>query len=184
MLPECRQEEYLFSVPKFDVASSDVESFVDELRCFHDEYRDCFHRSETRENVFHYMVGQFSKLERKSIEPIALAVEDAKVRTMQRAVSGTNWDEEKLLAKYRSMVNDDMGDPDGVLMFDESGFVKKGKESAGVLRQYCRSVGKVENCQVGVFAAYASAHGYAFLDKGLFVPEEWFSEEYKERREK
>ena len=162
MLPECRQEEYLFSVPKFDVASSDVESFVDELRCFHDEYRDCFHRSETRENVFHYMVGQFSKLERKSIEPIARAVEDAKVRTMQRAVSGTNWDEEKLLAKYRSMVNDDMGDPDGVLLFDESGFVKKGKESAGVLRQYCGSVGKVENCQVGVFAAYASAHGYAF----------------------
>ena len=111
-------------------------------------------------------------------------MEDAKVRTMQRAVSGTNWDEEKLLAKYRSMVNDDMGDPDGVLLFDESGFVKKGKESAGVLRQYCGSVGKVENCQVGVFAAYASAHGYAFLDKRLFVPEEWFSEEYKERREK
>ena len=128
MLPECRQQEYLFSVPKFDVASSDVESFADELRCFHDEYRDCFHRSETRENVFHYMVGQFSKLERKSIEPIALAVEDAKVRAMQRAVSGTNWDEEKLLAKYRSMVNDDMGGPDGVLMFDESGFVKKRRE--------------------------------------------------------
>ena len=90
MLPECRQEEYLFSVPKFDVASSDVESFMDELRCFHDEYRDCFHRSETRENVLHYMVGQFSKLERKSIEPIVLAVVDAKVCTMQRAVSGTH----------------------------------------------------------------------------------------------
>lgn len=90
MLPECRQEEYLFSVPKFDVASSDVESFMDELRCFHDEYRDCFHRSETRENVLHYMVCQFSKLERKSIEPIVLAVEDAKVCTMQRAVSGTH----------------------------------------------------------------------------------------------
>ena len=90
MLPECRQEEYLFSVPKFDVASSDVESFMDELRCFHDEYRDCFHRSETRENVLHYMVGQFSKLERKSIEAIVLAVEDAKVCTMQRAVSGTH----------------------------------------------------------------------------------------------
>ena len=88
------------------------------------------------------------------------------------------------MAKYRSMVNDDMGDPDGVLMFDESGFVKKRKESAGVLRQYCGSVGKVEHYQVGVFAAYASARGYAFLDKCLFVPEEWCSEEYKERREK
>ncbi|MCR4322344.1 MAG: IS701 family transposase [Candidatus Brocadiaceae bacterium] len=63
-------------------------------------------------------------------------------------------------------------------------FVKKGKDSAGVHRQYCGSIGKVENCQVGVFAAYASAHGYAVLDKRLFVPEEWFLEEYKERREK
>lgn len=184
MLPECRQEEHLFSVPKFDVTPSAVDSFADELRCFHDEFRDCFYRSETRENVYHYMVGQFSKLERKSIEPIALAVEDAKVRAMQRTISDAIWDEEKMLAKYRSMVSDDMGDSSGVLMFDESSFVKKGKDSAGVHRQYCGSIGKVENCQVGVFAAYASAHGYAVLDKRLFVPEEWFLEEYKERRGK
>ena len=184
MLPECRQQEQLFSVPKFEIISSDVVSFVDELRCFHDEFSDCFHRSETRDNVFRYMVGQFSKLERKSIEPIALAVEDGQVRAIQRAISDTNWDEEKILVKYRSMVNDDMGDTDGVLMFDESGFVKKGKDSAGVQRQYCGNIGKVENSQVGVYAAYASRHGYAFLDKRLFIPEAWFSEEHKERREK
>lgn len=130
------------------------------------------------------MVGRFSKLERKSIEPIALAVEDAKVRAMQRTISDAIWDEDKMLAKYRSMVSDDMGDAGGVLMFDESSFVKKGKDSAGVNLQYCGSIGKVENCQVGVFAAYATAHGYAVLDKRLFIPEEWFSEEYKERREK
>lgn len=121
--------------PKFEIISSDVVTFVDELRCFHDEFSDCFHRSETRDNVFRYMVGQFSKLERKSIEPIALAVEDGQVRAIQRAISDTNWDEEKILVKYRSMVNDDMGDTDGVLLFDESGFVKKGKDSAGVQRQ-------------------------------------------------
>jgi len=184
MLPECRQEEHVFSVPKFEIISSDVGTFVDELQCFHNEFSDCFHRSETRDNVFHYMVGQFSKLERKSIEPIALAVEDGNVRAIQRAISDTNWDEEKMLTKYHTMVNDEMGDPDGVIMFDESGFVKKGKESAGVQRQYCGNIGKVENSQVGVYAAYASRHGYAFLDKRLFVPEEWFSEEYKKRREK
>ena len=88
------------------------------------------------------------------------------------------------MSKYRSIVNDDMGDPNGVLIFDESGFIKKGDDSAGVRRQYCGSIGKVDNCQVGVFAAYASPHGYAFLDKRLFVPEEWFSERYKHRREK
>ena len=87
MLPVCRQQEHLFSVPKFDVTSNDVDSFMDQLRCFHDEFRDCFQRSETRENVFRYMAGQFSELERKSIEPIALAVEDGQVRSMQRAIS-------------------------------------------------------------------------------------------------
>jgi len=184
MLPECRQEEHLFSVPKFDVTSNDVESFMDQLRCFHGEFRDCFQRSETRENVFRYMAGQFSELERKSIEPIALAVEDGQVRSMQRAISDAVWEEDKLLFKYRSIVNDDMGDANGVLIFDESGFIKKGEDSAGVHRQYCGSIGKVDNCQVGVFAAYASPHGYAFVDKRLFVPEEWFSEDYKHRREK
>ena len=181
MLPECRQQDYLFSVPKFDVTKNDVDSFMDQLRCFHGEFRDCFQRSETRENVFRYMAGQFSELERKSI---ALAVENGQVRSMQRAISDAVWKEGKLLSKYRSLVNNDMGDPNGVLIFDESGFVKKGEDSAGVRRQYCGSIGKVENCQVGVFAAYASPHGYALVDKRLFVPEEWFSEEYKEKSEK
>ena len=184
MLPECRQQEHLFPVPKFDVTQNDVDSFMDQLRCFHGEFKDCFQRSETRENVFRYMAGQFSELERKSIEPIALSVENGQVRSMQRAISDAVWDEGKLLSRYRGLVNDDMGDPNGVLIFDESGFVKKGEDSAGVHRQYCGSIGKVDNCQVGVFAAYASPHGYALVDKRLFIPEDWFSEEYKPRREK
>lgn len=184
MLPECRSQDYLYPVPEFTVTADDVESFMDELRCFHREFDECFQRSETRENVFRYMVGQFSEVERKSIEPIALSVENGTVRTMQRAISDATWDEKKLLAKYHSIVVDDMGAPDGVLIFDESGFVKKGKDSAGVHRQYCGTIGKVENCQVGVFAAYASPHGYALMDKRLFMPEEWFEDDYKERRQK
>ena len=69
-------------------------------------------------------------------------------------------------------------------MFDESGFVKKGKDSVGVARQYCGSLGKVENCQVGVFAAYASRHGYALVDKRFSCLKPWFSEAYAERRDK
>src|SRR5262245_65698311 len=75
-----------------------------------------------------------------------------------------------------------MGDPNGVLMFDETGFVKKGKDSAGVARQYCGTLGKVENCQVGVFAGYASRHGYALVDKRLFLPEVWWTDAYAARR--
>ena len=82
------------------------------------------------------------------------------------------------------MVNEDLGDPDGVLIFDETGYQKKGDDSIGVGKQYCGTIGKVENCQVGVFAAYASPHGYALLDKRLFIPEKWFSEDYALRRKK
>jgi len=74
-----------------------------------------------------------------------------------------------------------MGHPAGVLIIDESGCAKKGEDSAGVAKQYCGSLGKVENCQVGVFAAYASPQGYA-LDMELFVPEKWFEESHKDKR--
>jgi len=77
-----------------------------------------------------------------------------------------------------------MGEPDGVLMFDESGFVKKSTDSVGVARQYGGTLGKVENCQVGVFAAYASRQGYALVDKRLFLPEAWWTDAYAARRTK
>src|SRR5437867_4246713 len=130
------------------------------------------------------MVGQFSELERKSIEPMALEVAGGNVRGMQRFISDNIWDEDKMRQTYHGLVAAEMGDAEGVLMVDESGFVKKGKESVGVARQYCGSLGKVENCQVGVFAAYASRHGYALVDKRLFMPETWFGEDYAERRHK
>src|SRR5437870_13530526 len=94
------------------------------------------------------------------------------------------WDEDTMRQTYHGLVAAEMGDPEGGLMVDESGFVKRGKESVGVARQYCGSLGKVENCQVGVFAAYASRHGYALVDKRLFMPETWFGEDCAERRQR
>ena len=182
MLPQQRADEALLSVPKFDLHKGDIQGFLDELKAFHGVFSDCFARSELREHFFRYMVGQLSPLERKSIEPIALSVKDGKIRAMQRFVSDAVWEDERILTKYRSMVNDDLGDPDGVLIFDETSFVKKGQDSIGVSKQYCGSVGKVENCQVGVFAVYASPQGYALVDKRLYIPEKWFTEEYERRR--
>src|SRR2546422_1738461 len=98
------------------------------------------------------MVGQFSKLERKSIEPMALHVEGGTIRGLQRFISDVRWDEEQRLGHYHQRVAEAMGDPDGVLLFDETGFVKKGQDSAGVARQYCGTLGKVEHCQLGVCA--------------------------------
>jgi SRSO17 transposase len=184
MLPEIRQSDYLYPVPKFDLDRSDVVDLAQELKGFHENFADCFQRSESRDNFYRYMAGQFSQLERKSIEPIAFAIEGGKVRAMQRFVSDAPWDETKIMDKYRSLVNEDIGHPDGAVIFDESGFVKKGDDSIGVARQYCGSIGKVENCQVGVFATYTSAHGYSLIDKRLYIPEQWFSDDYRERREK
>lgn len=184
MLPATRCDEHFYSVPKFNLSAEDVDDFSNELRWFHEIFADCFQRSESREHFFHYMAGQFGPLERKSIEPIAIAVEGGNIRAMQRFVSDAPWDEGKMSIKYRSLVNDDFGSPNGALIFDESSFVKKGQESIGVARQYCGSIGKIENCQVGVFAAYVSDAGYALVDKRLFIQEKWFGDDYLERREK
>jgi SRSO17 transposase len=184
MLPKCRTEGDPYSVPKFEVVAKDVEDFTDELRAFHQNFAGCFSRSEPRENFFKYMTGQFSELERKSIEPMALHIEGANVRALQRFVSDVVWDQELILKKYHKMVNEDLGDPEAALIFDETSFPKKGDESVGVARQYCGSLGKIDNCQVGVFAAYASPHGYALLDKRLFIPERWFSNQFLEKKKK
>src|SRR5438132_11335471 len=182
MLPACRIGGEGFAIPTFDLVPSDVEGFMEELWEFQATFHDCFARSEPRAHFFDYMVGQFSKLERKSIEPMALEVEGGTIRGLQRFISDVVWDEEQMRWNYHQLVAEEMGAPDGVLMFDETGFVKKGKDSVGVARQYCGTLGKVENCQVGVFAAYASRHGYALVDKRLFMPETWFGEDYAERR--
>ena len=182
MLPACRTEGDGFAIPTFEVLPSDVKGFMDELRTFQSAFHDCFSRREPREHFFDYMVGQFSPLERKSIEPMALKVAGGNVRGMQRFISDGVWDEDQMRWTYHHLVADEMGSDDGVLIFDETGFVKKGTDSAGVARQYCGPLGKVENCQVGVFTGYATRHGYALVEQRLFLPEVWFSATYGVRR--
>jgi len=184
MLPRCRTAGEPFVIPPFDVQVSDVKGFMDELQAFQSVFHDCFARSETRAHFWDYMVGQYSPLARKSIEPIALAVEGGRIRSLQRFLSETVWDEEQMRWNYHQLVADELGEPDGVLMFDESAFVKKGKDSAGVARQYCGTLGKVEKGQVGVFAGYASRQGYVLVDQRLFLPEVWFGPLYAARRVK
>jgi SRSO17 transposase len=182
MLAACRTNGEGFAIPTFDLVPSDVEGFMEELWEFQSAFHDCFARSEPRAHFFDYMVGQCSKLERKSIEPMALHVEGGTIRGMQRFISDVHWDEEQMRWNYHQLVANELGDPEGVLMCDETGFVKKGKDSVGVARQYCGTLGKVENGQVGVFAGYASRHGYALVDKRLFLPEVWWTDAYTARR--
>jgi SRSO17 transposase len=116
MLPASRCEGDLYAIPKFSLD-------MDELHGFHEAFRDCFMRSEPRENFLLYMAGQqFGALERKSIEPIALQVEDGNVRAMQRFVIDVVWNEEIMLKRYHALVAEDMGDPEGTLIFTERGY--------------------------------------------------------------
>ena len=120
MLPACRTQGDAFTIPTFDIVPSDVEGFMEELWEFQSAFHDCFARSEPRAHFFDYMVGQLSKLERKSIEPMALHVEGGTIRGMQRFISDGRWDEEQMQWNYHQLVADELGDPEGVLMFDET----------------------------------------------------------------
>ena len=184
MLPAYRTEGEAFSIPKFELTPQDVDGFLDELRAFHHHCRASFERREPREHFCHDLVGPCSTLKRTAIEPMALHVEGGNIRGRQRCMSDDVWDEDHMRQTYHGLVADEMGDPDGVLMFDESGFVKKGKDAVGVARQSCGTLGKVEHSQGGVFAADASRHGSALVDTRLCMPEQWCTEDDKDSRDK
>jgi SRSO17 transposase len=182
MLPACRTAGDGFAIPQFTLDRRHVEGLMDEWHGFHTAFRRCFARREPREHFFHSMVGQFSELDRQSIAPMALQVEGGNVRAMPHCISDVVWDDAPMRRTYPRLVDDEMGDPEGVVIVDEAGFSKKGRDSVGVARQYGGALGKVETCQGGVFAAYAFRHGYALVDTRLFMPEPWLTDAYARRR--
>jgi SRSO17 transposase len=182
MLPARRTEGDVFTIPQLTRDPRDVEGWRDAWHGFHTAFRECVARREPRDHFFHDMVGQFSELERQSIEPMALQVEGGHVRAMPRGIRDAVWDDAQRRRTYRRLVHDEMGDPEGVVIFDEAGFPKKGHACVGVARQYGGTLGKVDKCQVGGFAACASRQGYALVDKRLFLPEPWLTDADTRRR--
>ena len=145
-----------------------------------DIYTHCYTRQAQQKNCETYIKGLLSDLDRKSIEPIALRYEDEKaIRTMQMFLKDAPWDEQQMKLTYQSRVSVTANDPGGMLTVDGSDFPKKGNHSAGVARQYSGRLGKVENCQAGVFIGYSGANGYGLLDSRLYMPKVWFDEEHK-----
>lgn len=144
-------------------------------------YLPKFHRSEQRDNATLVIRGHLSGLERKTCEPIAIQAGLPR-KPIQFFVGAGKWDDESVMAELRKHVIEELADPEGVVVVDPSAFPKKGVESCGVDRQWCGRLGKVDNCQVGVFLAYAASGGYAPLDRRLYLPESWAED--KARREK
>jgi SRSO17 transposase len=151
------------------------------LTAFLQRYLPKFYRVEQRDNATTVIRGLLSGLERKTNEPIAIAAGLAR-KPIQFFVGAGKWDDEDVMAEVRTHVREELAEPEGVVVVDPSGFPKKGTESCGVARQWCGRLGKVDNCQIGVFLAYAAKDGYAPPDRRLYLPEEWAKDEA--RREK
>jgi SRSO17 transposase len=163
--------------PLMNLAARDVEAMAEELVTYHTLLHDLFQRREQREWSAFYLRGQPSDLARKTVEPRVLATpgpDAAAVRAGQQFLGQGAWDDTAILVRHQRLVAESLGEPDGVVIFDGSGFPKQGTHSVGVPRQYCGAVGKIANCQHGVFAAYVSRKGYTFLDRRLYMPQPWF----------
>jgi SRSO17 transposase len=164
-----------------EVTADAVRGCKERLTRFLQRYLPWFYREEQRELAEVVIAGKLSNLQRKTSEPIAYAAERER-KPVQHFVGAGKWDDEAVTAELRRDVAEEIGDPDGVLVVDGSGFPKKGTESCGVARQWCGRLGKLDNCQVGVFVAYASVKGHAPLDRRLFLPEAWANDAKRRRK--
>jgi SRSO17 transposase len=134
---------------------------------------ELFGRAEPRRQAGLYLEGLLSAVERKNGWQLAEHLGDARPWRTQRVLSHVQWDEEAARDLCRAYVVEALSDREAVLIVDETGFLKKGTKSAGVARQYSGTAGRIENCQIGVFLAYASGNGHALIDRELYLPKEW-----------
>lgn len=132
-----------------------------------------FGRAEVRKRVGRYLQGLLAEVSRKNGWQMAEELGEANAHGVQRLLEEADWDEEAVRDELRTYVIEQVGEPAGMLVVDETGFVKKGKKSAGVARQYSGTAGRRENSQIGVFLSYASSKGAAFIDRALYLPQEW-----------
>ena len=130
-------------------------------------------RVEVRRRALAYLQGLLAPVERKNGWQLAEAAGDATPDGMQDFLARMRWDADQVRDDLRAYVVEHLGDAGAVLVLDETGFVKKGVKSAGVQRQYSGTAGRIENCQIGVFLAYAGVKGHTLIDRALYLPESW-----------
>jgi SRSO17 transposase len=152
-----------------------IERWPDALGELHTRVADRFHRPEVRERARRYLAGLLGRLDRKNGWQMAERMGEMGPQGGQRLLNAARWDADAVRDDLRGYVIEHLGEEQsGVLIVDETGFLKKGEKSVGVARQYTGTAGRIENAQVGVFVAYASEKGAAFVDRVLYLPrEEW-----------
>src|SRR5918995_4597012 len=163
-----------------------LRSWSEELEAVGNRLSDHFARSEVRQRAQDYLRGLLSEAERKNSWQLAEVAGNATPYGIQHLLGRASWDAHAVRDDLRECVIEHLADAESALesclIVDETGFIKKGEGSVGVKRQYTGTAGKTENCQVGVFLAYASRRGQAFIDRDLYLPEEWAHDEQRRKR--
>jgi len=155
-----------------EMSDERVAALLDDLDDFIEPYLPLFGRRENHGHARMYVEGRLQRLERRTLEPIANE-HGVHRRRLQYFVGAGLWDDEPVRNQVCEQVARELGTRDGVLIFDASGFPKKGDKSVGVQRQWCGRLGKEENCQVAEFVGYASAKGHTLVDYRLYLPKSW-----------
>jgi SRSO17 transposase len=153
--------------------SAEIADWRAGLAALHARIARRFRRAEARERAKRYLAGLLDRVERKNGWQLAEHLGEAGPQGVQRLLNAADWDVDAVRDDLRSYVTEYLGNAAGVLIVDETGFLKKGTKSVGVQRQYSGTAGRIENCQIGVFLGYASGQGRAFLDRELYLPQEW-----------
>src|SRR5215467_2880193 len=150
-----------------------LDQWQGEFDAFHARFADLFERSESREQAKKYLRGLLTEAQRKNSWQVAEAVGDRLPDRMQRLLYRVPWDADAARDRLQEFVIEPFGDPEGIGVVDETGFLKKGKKSVGVGRQYTGTAGKRENSQVATILSYATKDAHVLLDRELYLPEEW-----------
>src|SRR5215213_1132580 len=153
--------------------SASVLAWREELSALEVRLGELFVRAEPRRQAGLYLEGLLSAAKRKKGWQLAEQIGDARPWRTQRVLSHVLWDQDAARDLCRDYVIEHLGAADGVLIVDETGFLKKGEHSVGVARQYSGTAGRIENCQVAVFLSYASRFGHTLIDRRLYLPEGW-----------
>jgi SRSO17 transposase len=156
-----------------EIDPAEVAAWAAGLEALHARIAQHFGRAEPRHRALAYLRALLSPIQRKNGWQIAEQAGEATPDGVQRLLATSDWDADRVRDDLRAYVLEHLADPDGVLVVDETGFLKKGTKSAGVQRQYSGTAGRIENCQIGVFLAYAGPLGRTFIDRELYLPEEW-----------
>jgi SRSO17 transposase len=160
---------------------AEIEGWRTGLETLHARIAKRFRRSEARERAKRYLAGLLDRVERKNGWQLAEHLGEPGPQGVQRLLNAADWDADAVRDDLQAYVVEHLGEQDGVLIVDETGFLKKGTKSVGVQRQYSGTAGRRENCQIGVFLGYASSQGRTFLDRALYLPQEWVDD--SERRQ-